>query len=133
MTPVQFFDPMLNSWTIFAWSENSQLHKWKVDSSGALTYLAQGNEFASDNLRGKLPGGCPWGAPARLNLKRAKNFRVWNLFGALGMFSGGGNFHAGQMLIEKRVSSERAAGYGDQKSESRDVTPKPSDLVIAGT
>ena len=31
MTPVQFFDPVLNSWTIFAWGENSQLHKWSVE------------------------------------------------------------------------------------------------------
>jgi hypothetical protein len=61
MTPVQFFDPVLNSWTIFAWGENAQLHKWKVSSTGALTYLAQSNEFASDNLRGKLPGGMPGG------------------------------------------------------------------------
>ena len=61
MTPVQFFDPKRNSWTIFAWGENAQLHKWLVSLTGALTYLAQGNEFASDNLRGKLPGGMPGG------------------------------------------------------------------------
>lgn len=61
MTPVQFFDPVLNSWTIFVWGENAQLHKWKVSSTGALTYVAQSNEFASDNLRGKLPGGMPGG------------------------------------------------------------------------
>jgi hypothetical protein len=61
MTPVQFFDPLLNSWTIFAWGENAQLHKWKVSSTGALTYVAQGNDFASENLRGKIPGGMPGG------------------------------------------------------------------------
>ena len=61
MTPVQFFDPLLNSWTIFAWGENAQLHKWKVSSTGTLTYVAQSHEFASDNLRGKLPGGMPGG------------------------------------------------------------------------
>jgi hypothetical protein len=61
MTPVQFFDPALNSWTIFAWGENAQLHKWKVSSTGALTFVAQGNEFASDNLRGRVPGGMPGG------------------------------------------------------------------------
>src|ERR1019366_5506369 len=32
MTPVQFFDPVLQSWTIFAWGENAQLHKWAVSS-----------------------------------------------------------------------------------------------------
>ena len=37
MTPVQFFDSVLNSWVIFAWGENSQLHKWKVSSTGALS------------------------------------------------------------------------------------------------
>ena len=61
MTPVQFFDPVLNSWTIFAWGENNQLHKWKVNSTGALTYVAQGNEFASANVRNTPPGGMPGG------------------------------------------------------------------------
>jgi hypothetical protein len=61
MTPVQFFDPVLNSWTIFAWGENAQLHKWKVSSTGALTYVAESNEYASDNLRGRIPGGMPGG------------------------------------------------------------------------
>ncbi|WP_213806448.1 hypothetical protein [Granulicella sp. dw_53] len=61
MTPVQFFDPLLNSWTIFAWGENNQLHKWKVSSTGTLTYLAQGNEFASANVRGASPGGMTGG------------------------------------------------------------------------
>jgi hypothetical protein len=61
MTPVQFFDPLLNSWTIFVWGENAQLHKWQVSNAGALTYLAQSNEYASANLRGQLPGGMPGG------------------------------------------------------------------------
>ena len=61
MTPVQFFDPVLNSWVIFAWGENSQLHKWKVSSTGALTYVAQSHEFASDNVRETPPGGMPGG------------------------------------------------------------------------
>ncbi|AXC15480.1 putative autotransporter protein [Acidisarcina polymorpha] len=47
MTPVQFFDPLLQAWTIFAWGENYQLHKWKVSLNGQLTYLAQGNQVAS--------------------------------------------------------------------------------------
>jgi len=61
MTPVQFFDPVIQSWTIFAWGENSQLHKWAVSSTGKLTYIAQSNEFASANVRGNPPGGMPGG------------------------------------------------------------------------
>ena len=61
MTPVQFFDPMLNSWVIFAWGENSQLHKWKVSPTGALTYVAQSHEYASNNVRERPPGGMPGG------------------------------------------------------------------------
>jgi hypothetical protein len=61
MTPVQFFDPVLNSWVIFAWGENSQLHKWKVSSTGELTYVAESHEYASNNVREKPPGGMPGG------------------------------------------------------------------------
>jgi hypothetical protein len=61
MTPVQFFDPVLNAWTIFVWGENAQLHKWKVGPTGQLTYIAQSNEYASANMRGQLPGGMPGG------------------------------------------------------------------------
>jgi hypothetical protein len=61
MTPVQFFDPALKSWTIFAWGENSRLHKWAVSSTGKLTYIAQGNEYASADARGNPPGGMPGG------------------------------------------------------------------------
>ncbi len=61
MTPVQFFDPLLNAWTIFVWGENAQLHKWRVSSTGALTYIAQSNEFASADVRGNPPGGMPGG------------------------------------------------------------------------
>ncbi|GAC1355548.1 MAG: hypothetical protein NVSMB3_00860 [Acidobacteriaceae bacterium] len=65
MTPVQFHDPVLDSWTIFAWGENAQLHKWAVSSTGALTYVAQSHEFASaDVLRGdptEPTGGMPGG------------------------------------------------------------------------
>jgi hypothetical protein len=61
MTPVQFFDPVLNSWTIFAWGENAQLHKWAVGPTGALKYVAQSNEFASADVRGRPPGGMPGG------------------------------------------------------------------------
>jgi hypothetical protein len=61
MTPVQFFDPVRNSWTIFAWGENSQLHKWAVSSTGVLTYIAESDEFASADVRGIPPGGMPGG------------------------------------------------------------------------
>lgn len=65
MTPVQFFDPVLHSWTIFVWGENAQLHKWAVSSTGTLTYVAQGHEYASaDVMRGdptEPTGGMPGG------------------------------------------------------------------------
>jgi hypothetical protein len=61
MTPVQFFDSVLNSWTIFVWGENSQLHKWAVGSTGKLTYVAQSHEYASADVRGNPPGGMPGG------------------------------------------------------------------------
>lgn len=61
MTPVQFFDPELNSWTIFAWSENSQLHKWSVGPTGKLSYVAESKEYASADVRGNPPGGMPGG------------------------------------------------------------------------
>ena len=61
MTPVQFYDPVLKSWTIFAWGENSQLHKWAVSPAGNLTYVAQSNEYASADVRGNPPGGMPGG------------------------------------------------------------------------
>ena len=61
MTPVQYRDPLLNAWTIFAWGENAQLHKWKVSDSGELTYLTQGHEFASANVIGTGTGGMPGG------------------------------------------------------------------------
>ena len=61
MTPVQFYDPVLKSWTIFAWGENAQLHKWGVSSTGALKYIAQGHEYASADVRGNPPGGMPGG------------------------------------------------------------------------
>jgi len=61
MTPVQFFDPVLRAWTIFAWGENAQLHKWRVSDAGALTYIAQSHEYASADVRGNPPGGMPGG------------------------------------------------------------------------
>ena len=68
MTPVQMYDPMLNSWVIFVWGENGQLHKWKVGGGnsgggapGTLTYVAQGHEYASADVRENPPGGMPGG------------------------------------------------------------------------
>jgi hypothetical protein len=61
MTPVQFYDPVLQSLTIFVWGENSQLHKWAVSSTGTLTYVAESHEYASADVRGNPPGGMPGG------------------------------------------------------------------------
>ncbi|HEV8189487.1 MAG TPA: hypothetical protein VGP83_17160 [Pyrinomonadaceae bacterium] len=61
MTPVQMYDPLLQSWTLFLWGENSQLHKWKVSDTGAMTYVAQSHEFASADARGTSPGGMTGG------------------------------------------------------------------------
>jgi hypothetical protein len=61
MTPVQFYDTTLQSWTIFAWGENAQLHKWSVSPAGKLTYVAEGHEYASADVRGNPPGGMPGG------------------------------------------------------------------------
>ena len=61
MTPVQFYDPVLKSWTIFVWGENSQLHKWAVGPKGDLSYVAQSREYASADVRGDSPGGMPGG------------------------------------------------------------------------
>ncbi len=61
MTPVQFFDPVLKSWTIFVWGENSQLHKWAISPTGKPTYVAQSHEYASADVRGNPPGGMPGG------------------------------------------------------------------------
>jgi hypothetical protein len=59
MTPVQYLSPTRGQ-VLFAWGENSQLHAWAVSPAGALTYLAQGNEFASANVT-NTPGGMPGG------------------------------------------------------------------------
>jgi hypothetical protein len=61
MTPVQYYDPVLKSWVIFAWGENAQLHKWAVNAAGLLSYVAQSHEYASVNVRDTPPGGMPGG------------------------------------------------------------------------
>ena len=61
MTPVQLYEPLLKSWVLFAWGENSALHKWAVSTSGKLTYIAEGQELASVDARGRTPGGMPGG------------------------------------------------------------------------
>ena len=58
-TPVQYMSPT-RGMTIFVWGENSQLHAWTMSPTGALTYLAQGNETASVNVTNS-PGGMPGG------------------------------------------------------------------------
>jgi len=54
-TPVQMYDPLLKTWTLFFAGENERVHKWAVSSTGQLTYIAQGNEYASPNVG--PPGG----------------------------------------------------------------------------
>jgi hypothetical protein len=61
MTPVQFYDPILKSWTLFVWGENSALHKWKVSNAGQPSYIAEGHEFASADVRNQVPGGMAGG------------------------------------------------------------------------
>lgn len=57
-TPVQYMSP--TGMKIFVWGENSQLHEWAMSPTGTLTYVAQGNEFASSAITGS-PGGMPGG------------------------------------------------------------------------
>ncbi|HEY6445048.1 MAG TPA: hypothetical protein VIY53_01210 [Acidobacteriaceae bacterium] len=62
MTPPHYYDPVAKTWTIFAWGENNQLHKWSVTPPGKLSYVAQSNEYASADVRrtrqhGGMPGG----------------------------------------------------------------------------
>jgi hypothetical protein len=61
MTPVQLWDPLLKAWTLYVWGENAQLHKWQLSPTGALTYVAEGHEYASVDARGTPPGGMPGG------------------------------------------------------------------------
>lgn len=61
MTPVQLYDPLLKSWVLFVWGENAQLHKWAIDATGKLRYIAQSHEYASADVRGTPPGGMPGG------------------------------------------------------------------------
>lgn len=60
-TPPHLYDPVLKSWVIYPWGENSALHKWKVNSNGSLSYVTEGNEFASADVRNRMPGGMPGG------------------------------------------------------------------------
>lgn len=61
MTPVQMYDPLLKSWTIFAWGENQQLHKWAISNTGKLSWVANGHEYASASVRDNPPGGMSGG------------------------------------------------------------------------
>jgi hypothetical protein len=59
--PVVMWDPLLNSWTLFLWGENQQLHKWQISDKAAPKYLAESREYASPDVRGNSPGGMPGG------------------------------------------------------------------------
>ncbi len=57
-TPVQYSSS--TGLKLFVWGENSQLHEWAMAASGKLTYVAQSNESASENVTNS-PGGMPGG------------------------------------------------------------------------
>lgn len=57
-TPVQYWSP--TGLKLFVWGENSALHEWSVSKTGALSYLAQSNEYASAKIT-TSPGGMPGG------------------------------------------------------------------------
>lgn len=59
MTPVQYMSPV-DGLHIFVWGENSQLHDWKMNNTGVMSYVAQSNELASVNVT-RSPGGMPGG------------------------------------------------------------------------
>jgi hypothetical protein len=61
MTPVQYFDPLLGLWTIFAWGENGVLRKWSASPKDGLKLVAEGADWASADVRGTAPGGMPGG------------------------------------------------------------------------
>ncbi len=61
MTPVQIYDPLLKSWVLFVWGENQNLHKWAVSPAGALTYIAESHEYASNEVRTQPGGGMTGG------------------------------------------------------------------------
>jgi hypothetical protein len=50
------FNSSINGQTVFVWGENGCLRAWGL-KNGALTFLAQGNEFASPNVATGMPGG----------------------------------------------------------------------------
>lgn len=57
MTPVQYWSPK-SGLVIFVGGENSPVQAWSMAPSGALTYLANGNEIASSAVENS-PGGMP--------------------------------------------------------------------------
>jgi outer membrane protein assembly factor BamB len=61
MTPVVFFDPVLKAWCLFVWGENFAGHKWKLNANAIPTYIAETNEYASVDVRGRTPGGMTGG------------------------------------------------------------------------
>jgi hypothetical protein len=74
-TPVQYWSP--TGLKLFVWGENSQLHEWGMSPAGALTYIAQGNEFASANITNS-PGGMPGGfCSLSANGKKANTALLW--------------------------------------------------------
>ena len=74
-TPVQYWSP--TGLKVFVWGENSQLHEWSMSKTGVLTYLGQGNEFASVNVQ-QSPGGMPGGfCSLSSNANKAGTALLW--------------------------------------------------------
>ena len=55
--PVTFWNPVLNTWEMAVGGENQRVHLWAVSATGQLKYIAEGNEYASSEVRGNPPGG----------------------------------------------------------------------------
>lgn len=59
MTPPSWNSPT-HGWEIFPWGENHELHAWGVGATGKLSYLADGDVNASENIT-RAPGGMAGG------------------------------------------------------------------------
>jgi hypothetical protein len=114
MTPVQFFDPVLNSWTIFVWGENSQLHKWKVSSMGNLTYVAQSHEYVSANVRETHPGGMLGGFCAGSSVALGSNSPI--CYFRLSMFS---TIWGICFSLKANLNSLKASGSGTVVTQAK--------------
>ena len=58
MTPVQLYEPLLKSWVLFAWGENSALHKWAVGTQESLPTSPRARNSQVSTHAGELQAGC---------------------------------------------------------------------------